>query len=205
MIPVTLQPEPANFDKDVRRPGDRYLAATPAPSNWKNREYWRKVIPELRSSYQSVCAYSCHWIARDTGADTVEHFIPKSINPALAYQWDNYRFVCSRLNGRKGVHQDVLDPFALQQDWFVLAFPSLLVAANPDLDGGQKDLVKATIDRLQLNDDETCVKARLDWLMPYCDGETDFPYLQRRAPFIAYELQRQALVETIKSMMRRRR
>ena len=128
MIRIAPAPEPASFNDLVRIvPGQRYLAsiAQGAKANFTNRNYWKAILPELHSAYQNICAYSCHWMPLDTGADTVEHFMPKSVTPAEAYEWRNYRLVCARLNGRKRNFQDVADPFEIGEGMFYLHFPSL--------------------------------------------------------------------------------
>jgi len=45
------------------------------------------------------------------------------------------------------------------------------------------------------------VNDRNQWLEPYCLGEASFPVLKKNAPFIAYELERQDLVDKIRSIM----
>ena len=39
------------------------------------------------------------------------------------------------------------------------------------------------------------------WLKPYCQSKELFSVLKKSAPFIAYELERQKLVEDIKTIM----
>jgi hypothetical protein len=95
----------------------------------------------------------------------------------------------------------VLDPFTITNGMFILEFPSLLVKPSHGIDDTLQEQVRATISRLKLNDEGTCVKARERYVKRYCRGEVDFPYLQSDAPWIAYELQRQGLVTTIKTMM----
>ena len=205
MIPVTEQSEPNDFSKKVRNPGQLFLTLKPNPSNkdWKNREYWRKALPDLYSAYQGVCAYCSEWIPYNTGVSTVDHFEPKGIAPNLAYEWKNFRLSSLRLNSKKGDYQDVLDPFALQQDTFILDFPSLIVKPNPILSDEQKNRAIGTIHRLGLND-ETSIKSRFRWIRCYCSNEFRFIYLQRNAPFIAYELKRQNLKTAIKNIMKMR-
>lgn len=125
MIHVDENAEPPEFNDRVRRKGRRFLRDYPRPTSkqWRSHSYWREVGPQLHDQYDGICAYSCHWIPYDTGADTVEHFRPKDIYPKQAYEWRNYRLVCATLNGRKGVHEDVLDPFEIQDGWFVIDFP----------------------------------------------------------------------------------
>ena len=204
MIPIEPQPEPADFQDKVRNPGESFLNDHKSIEegetvNWKNREYWRRILLDLYDSYDSICAYSAHWIPRDTGVSTVDHFVPKSVAPQLAYEWFNYRLASLKMNSRKGKYQDVLDPFKIQEGWFILKFPSVLVKPNFDLSEVRKDRVWATIKRLQLNREDS-VDSRLSWLRCYCNGDISFEHLQRRAPFIAYEIRRQNLRREIKSM-----
>src|ERR1700689_4415537 len=133
MIRVNQAPEPGNFDDRVRQRGLRYLgnpARRPTVKQWSSHSYWREVGNELHNAYAGICAYSCHWIPYDTGADTVEHFRPKDTYPTEAYEWSNYRLVCATLNGRKGTFEDVLDPFVIQNGWFVIDFPSMLIQSE---------------------------------------------------------------------------
>jgi len=200
MIHVDPRPEPAAFDVRVRQRGQRFLEGHPRPTakQWRNHSYWREIGSQLHDAYSGICAYSCHWVPYDTGADTVEHFRPKDTYPTDAYEWGNYRLVCATLNGRKGVHEDVLDPFLVEEGWFVIDFPSMLVSPNPHLDSTIRQRIQATIDRLGLNDEGTCLKSRVKWLSDYCGPNgIPFEYLRRHAPFIAAELERQGLAATV--------
>ncbi len=203
MIPVKAQPEPANFSKKVREKGAAFLKKVPHPKNkdWVKKEYWRESLDDLCETYGRICAYSAQWIPRTEGSPTVDHFIPKSVKPEWAYEWHNFRLACLKLNARKGDFQDVIDPFELQPDCFILDFPSLLIKPNPNIRSPLKEKVVTTIKRLKLNEDDNCVKGRQDWLMPYCRKEYPFDYLKRKAPFIAYELERQSLLDKIPLIM----
>jgi hypothetical protein len=201
---INPQPEPGVFKDRVRTPGRRFLkrlGRTPTTKEFNSHSYWREILPQLHDSYGGICAYSCHWIPYDTGADTVEHFLPKSIDPQQAYEWKNYRLVCATLNGRKGTHSDVLDPFKVQNGWFVLDFPSLQVKPDRGLNDALKAQIWATITRLGLNDDGTCLKSRAKYIRDYCMGCVNMKHLQQDAPFIAYELKRQGLEHTINDIM----
>jgi hypothetical protein len=169
--------------------------------DYSKHAYWRRALKQLHGSYSGICAYTCHWIPFDTGFSTVEHFRPKETTPRLAYEWSNYRLVCGTLNGRKGSHGDVLDPFLVEDGWFVLDFPSLLVKPASGLSAQRRRRVERTISRLKLNDDETCVQARFRWVMDYRNDLIAWPALQRDAPFIAAELVRQGLQGSIATIM----
>lgn len=203
MIRVIIQPEPAQFDALVRTPGNRFLGTTPKPTprEWNKHSYWRRILTDLRRLYGGICAYSCHWTPPDTGGKTVEHFAPKHEAPERAYEWSNYRFVCSVLNSRKATRTDTLDPFEIEDGWFVLDFPSLLVKPARHLDPETRQQVRNTIDRLKLNDEETCLENRAKYVKDYCVGGVPFSHLQREAPFLAKELERQDLVDRIREMM----
>jgi hypothetical protein len=201
VIPVQLQPEPPHFFKKVQEPGQRFLKRTPNPKKWKNHDYWREILDDLDIAYKSICAYSCHWIPKDTGFKTVEHFKDKNTYPQEAYKWNNYRLVCGTLNGRKGTSEDVLDPFLIEEGWFALDFPSLLVQPGENVSSSIKKQVQATIQRLGLNDEGTCLQARMSWLRDYIQVPFPFSYLEKRAPFLAGELKRQDLIEKIRRIM----
>jgi len=164
VIPVRQQPEPTDFESKVRSKGLAFLQKIPRPQAWDNREYWRDSLKDLYGAYNQVCAYSAQWIPWIEGSPTVDHFAPKSVNPEFAYEWNNFRLSCLKMNARKRDSQDVLDPFKIQSGWFILNFPSLLVKLNKNLEVSIIIRVESTIKRLQLNDDGT-VKHRQDWLM----------------------------------------
>ncbi|MBO1066389.1 MULTISPECIES: hypothetical protein [Nostocales] len=202
MIPIKPQPEPDDFDEKVRKPGLAFLSKFPNPTNKdyenKNATYWRESLNDLYKSYNKICAYSAQWISRPEGNPTVDHFLPKSAKPELAYEWHNFRLACLTLNHKKGTKLDVIDPFELPVNSFILDFPSLIIKPNPELLYPLKERVISTINRLELNDYDKCIDGRLEWLKTYYEDNSSFDSLKRKAPFIAYELERQGLVEVDK-------
>lgn len=200
MIPIKPQPEPDDFDEKVRKPGLAFLSKVPNPKtkDWKNRDYWRRSLRDLYDACNHICAYSAQWISRPEGSPTVDHFLPKSAKPELAYEWHNFRLACLTLNNKKGTELDVIDPFELPVNSFILDFPSLIIKPNPELLYPLKERVISTINRLQLNDYDKCIDGRLEWLKTYYEDNSTFDSLKRKAPFIAYELERQGLAEVDK-------
>jgi|LDZU01.1.fsa_nt_gi hypothetical protein len=200
LIPVRQQPEPPDFNSGVRTPGSAFLSQTPDPTKrqWDKNRYWKSCLSDLYRSYDEICAYTGIWISFH-GA-TVDHFLPKSRHPQGAYEWENYRLSCDRANNNKGDSTDVLDPFLIQPDYFVLNFPSLLVKPNASLQADEKRKVERTIAILRLNE-ECFIQDRLHWLREYIYTQ-DTHFLRRHAPFIAYELERQHLESSIITMMR---
>ncbi|MFN6198668.1 MAG: HNH endonuclease [Dolichospermum sp.] len=200
MIPIKPQPEPDDFDEKVRKPGLAFLSKVPNPKtkDWKNRDYWRRSLRDLYDACNHICAYSAQWISRPEGSPTVDHFLPKSAKPELAYEWHNFRLACLTLNNKKRTELDVIDPFELPVNSFILDFPSLIIKPNPELLYPLKGRVISTINRLELNDYDKCIDGRLEWLKTYYEDNSTFDSLKRKAPFIAYELERQGLAEVDK-------
>lgn len=194
MIPVKLQPEPNSFFELVRKPGNIFLHKTPHPLDheWTRRGYWRNALPEMRIAYKHICAYCAQWIPYGTGAHSVDHFIPKSVSPNLAYEWSNFRYVSSRFNSRKGTKL-ILDPYNLQEGWFTIDFTSFFIKPHPGLLPEQKLQVLDTIDILKLNTDELLVQERYSWVVDFLEGQCAFALLEKKMPFIAFELRRQGI------------
>lgn len=213
MIPVTRQPEPADFNNRVRRPGQRFLRRRPAPTKKEIRanNLWRHCHDDLHYLYGGICAYSAQWTPRQRRPmsiehSSVDHYIPISTNHNLAYEWTNYRLARARLNSNKGDSPNVLDPFLVQPDWFVINFRSFLISANDGLPGALANQIDDTIIRLDLNHNDF-VQERINILQAYAEDPPlgiPFTFLQQRYPFIAYELNRQGEVDTIRTRMRPR-
>jgi hypothetical protein len=58
-----------------------------------------------------------------------------------------------------------------------------------------------TIERLGLNDEGTCLKARLRYVKCFCTRQITFEHLQAEAPVVAREIQRQGLENSLAAMM----
>ena len=199
MIRVVPAPEPADFDEKVRQPGLRAFERLAHREYGGNREavpssefpdHWRKSLDDLLESYRRICAYLCLYIPRGTGARSVDHMVAKSTAWDQAYEWTNYRLACSLMNSRKGTATTVLDPFDVEDGWFVLELVAFQVLPGDDLDSEVAGAVLATIDRLRLNDDE-CRGAREEFADEYWSRNIPMDYLERHAPFVARELRRQ--------------
>lgn len=152
--------------------------------------FWRESLQSLLQAYHRVCAYLCVYIEPLTGGPTVDHMIPKSRAWDRVYEWDNYRLACSPMNARKNDMQDVLDPFEIETGWFQLELVGFQVIPNSELPHEVRVAIIETIRRLQLNDHQ-CRQLRIEYAVSYWEGEISWLYLQRRAPFVALELDRQ--------------
>lgn len=203
MIPLKLMPEPEDFDKNVRQKGAAFLISKPNPSSkdFSGRDFWKKAAHSLHSSYKAICAYSC--ISLPTAPGAVDHFLPKSKYPKLAYEWSNYRLCLDKINQYKGSADNICDPFTIKPGWFVLDFPSCLVKAGENLDPDIKEKVENTIKVLKLNADEGLVDNRLGIIMDLIDGHVDMHFIEKRYPFIAYEIKRHGIEDSIKNIFKK--
>lgn len=189
MIPVQAQPEPPRFDAEVRQRGLRVLTDRPDALP----PYWRACLGDLHAAYRGICAYVCIYLEPVVAGRSVDHFIAKSADKTLAYEWSNYRLACAKMNSRKRDFTDVLDPFEVDERWFVLEFEFLQILPSPQLDANQRVQVEETIARLKLDDAE-CRRARSAYYEAYIEREISFAYLERRCPFVAVEMKYQGLV-----------
>lgn len=202
MIPVIKKPEPPDFDRNVRQPGLRYLESNPNPDFKRRRRYWSKAKSDLYHTYDGICAYSCFYLV-DNGS--VDHFLPKSRRPDLAYEWDNYRLASQRMNSNKGDSIDVIDPFHVQKGWFAIDFPSCLVRIGSKLHKSLVGQIEKTIEELKLNTDDYFVQARCDIMISYATDEFDLSFLEKKYPFIASEISRQNITQAdAKALFKRR-
>lgn len=202
MIPVTLQPEPAGFNVNVREPGRRFIAANQNPSNkdFKGNTFWKWAAPELHAAYRGICAYTCFYLVPP---GSIDHFRPKSTQPHLAYEWSNLRLASYRVNLYKRNSVEVLDPFVVQPNWFVMDVPSCLIRPGADLGEPVTTQVQRTIDVLRLNSDDVFVQERCDMMFDYAKGDVSLDFLRRRFPFRAAEIVRQGLEATAKAIFKR--
>lgn len=201
MMLVHRRPETTNFDTLVRQPGIAFLRTKPVPTkkDWDRNRYWRYISNELYSAYNSTCAYLGEWIPTP---GSIDHFIPKTVNPSLAYEWDNYRLSSQKMNNNKGSNVNIVDPFLVRPGGFILDLPSCLIHAGPGLSTIETQLIQNTIDILKLNDDDNLVQNRCNILVFYSQGDLSITFLRKRYPYIASELERQGIVETVKTMFR---
>jgi hypothetical protein len=192
LIPVIAAAEPQSFDATVRQRGTRFLNSLPSlvKVDFRGREYWRYCLEDLAAAYGNICAYTCHFVAVDVGGNSVEHFVPKAVDPLQAYEWTNFRFVASRLNSRRG-QKTIIDPFLVQQDMFQLDFPSLLIDVG--VAHTQNALLHDTIKALKLNDGKVR-KSRERYVKYYANKQISIKFLRENAPFIHYEIKRQKIL-----------
>ena len=203
MIPVVMQPEPDNFDIDVRQPGKSILSTNPTISDsfWKRHSYWGRISKDLYNLYRGICAYTGEWFPRTTTRASLDHFIPKSIAPSLAYEWSNYRLTTQKVNENKKGHTIIADPFEVRSGWFVLSLPGCYIVPGENLSSDEHFLVEQTINILKLNNDDSA-QSRCDIILDYINGYVNLDFLQSKYPYIAHELTRQNMLDDVKAMFK---
>lgn len=213
MIRVDLPPAPPNYESQVHVPGLAFLARTPHPSgdDWNGQHHWRHIHDYLYAELQRVCSYCATYTPRRPepaalNHTSIDHFVPKSLPPyAQAYEWENFRLCRARLNHRKANFEDIIDPCHIQNGWFRLNFTTFALAPDPNLAEPQKQRVRDTILRLELNDDDAYVNERARAVYGYADGKVPLAKLARLYPFIAAEMASQnfdlAHLPTFKSLL----
>ena len=200
MIPVTPQPEPVpKFDQQVRQPGKQWITKenldpdNPLPPGRELQPYWRACLDDLHTAYEGVCAYLCVFIERVAGGVSADHFVPKSRQLRLAYEWSNYRLACLRMNARKRNFEDVLDPFSVPPDTFRLELVTGRIYVNPALSGKTRKAAEETLTRLGL-DDPGCREMRTRYYQDYRQGDMSADFLRRHSPFVWLEACRQEVL-----------
>jgi uncharacterized protein (TIGR02646 family) len=206
MIPVEEKPEPADFAVNVRGPGQEFLRRISRPTKKQYGEektrYWVNAREDLFRAYSGVCAYCAQFVLlKDM---TVDHYVPKCADPNLAYEWSNYRLSRKKLNNYKDNSLHVMDPFKIKYDWFSINFANFLVKPLSGLPSYLEGHVQTTIDILHLNEDYDLVRERSRVVVEYSLDVYPMAHLEKRYPFIAYELKRQGLEDEIKSIIRTR-
>lgn len=192
LIRVAQKPEYPGFNSQVRQPGAAFLSVCPSPTSeqFRKKNFWNRAAKELHAAYSGICAYTATYLPEQ---GSVDHFVPKTVNPALAYEWSNYRLASRRVNSCKGNQTNILDPFHVDSDWFEMDIPSCLLKAKSGLPNDLRGRINATINSLRLNDDDYYVQERCNILIAYAKAEINLNFLKRRYPFLAKEVVRQNL------------
>jgi uncharacterized protein (TIGR02646 family) len=199
MIPVIPQPEPRNFDADVRQPGKTWLRDHgislngPPPKGAALPTYWRNTQKDLWTAYEGVCAYLCIFFEWPLGAHSTDHFVAKSSNAGEAYEWANYRLSCLAMNRNKNKFDDVLDPFQIADNTFALNLSSGEISPSGTLSATQKREAAETITRLKLDSPE-CNEMRAQHYEEYLRQDVSADYLKKKSPFVWHEANRQSLL-----------
>jgi len=181
MIGFERVPEPADFDRRARRPGNKWLANHPVER--RPKDYWTPFKGILADGFRNLCAYS----AMHEPVGTVDHFVSVDEDRSKAYDWENYRYCAAWINSSKGSVPagDLLDPFDVEDGWFELHLPSLQLRVSDTIPDELRDRAEYVLNKLHLRSDERVVRQRRVWYELYQRGELTQQGLERMAPLIA--------------------
>ena len=217
MIPVARAPEPTSFTAKVRQKGLAAIAELVGEKPHQIRRgpkrkalatrreeipseafppYWTAMEEEMHRAYHGLCAYSALYIEPATGGRSIDHFVPRTADWRLVYEWSNYRLACALVNSKKREQTNILDPFQVQEGWFALEFVGYQVIVGDGSGPSAREQAEATIHALGLNRRPFCEQrgAYAQSYLDGSDGRTDFAMLEKLAPFVAREIRRQGLL-----------
>ena len=191
MIRFDPVPEPAEFDKKVRKRGNNWLRSH--SSGARPPGYWSEFKQQLREGFHELCGYSATYVP--PGGGEVDHYISIKEDPSLAYEWSNYRHSLPLMNcwkGHRRPHEPrVLDPYEVEDGWFEIHLPSLQLIVTDDLPAHLRERAEHTLKRLGLRDHETVIQQRWEWYELYLKGDLNLEGLRRVAPLIARAVEKQ--------------
>ena len=181
MIRFERVPEPADFDRRARAPGNRWLADH--PGGRRPKDFWTPFKGTLADGFRNLCAYS----AMHDAVGSVDHFVSVDENRSQAYEWDNYRYCAAWINSSKGNAPagDLLDPYEIEDGWFELLLPSLQLRVSDAVPEEFRERAEYVLIRLHLCSDERVMRQRREWYGMYQRGELTRDGLERMAPLIA--------------------
>lgn len=182
--------EPATFDAQCRQPGIAWLVTSRLANSLvmkeRPRDYWSNFREALREGFVRRCGYFAMYLPEGT----VDHFISwetcKNVNPQMAYEWNNFRFIAPSLNSKKGTLDDrLLDPFEVEDGWFEMDIPSFVLRITNRIPGHLRPKAEFTMDRLDLQQGRKAVTLRWEWYDLFRSGALSFEGLKRCAPLVA--------------------
>lgn len=183
MLKFNPSPEPEDFDKKVRQPGNDWLAKN--TDKKRPRDYWKEFKSDLADGFNNLCGYSVMY----EPVGTVEHFLSCENHRHLAYEWSNYRFASGWINSSKGtLDNKIFDPFEVEDDWFEILLPSLQLVITDKVPPDKLEKAEFTLKRLRLQNGSQVMRQRQVWYNLYCDGSIDLEGLEKMAPLIARAL-----------------
>lgn len=121
MIRITKSSDPPNilkengniWTKNLDDAVNKYGTYSKIPKAEKEKllKYYRvkEIQDELAKASYGKCAF-CECIPSEGGNLEVEHFIPKSLNHKLTFEWSNLLPVCRKCNDSKSNHDTVKEP-----------------------------------------------------------------------------------------------
>jgi hypothetical protein len=181
MIHVDQQKEPADFDRKCRKRGAAWIQSHQPPiPRPDGKSYWGHFHEDVEAEFHSRCGYYAMYIHDGE----IDHFIPWDQSPQLGFEWNNFRFIDSRLNKKK-LARTLLDPFIVQNDWFEIEIPSLELKITSVLtDPSLRQSAENTVEWLKLRNGRRVLQMRARAYEDY-RRYRDMDKLEMMAPLVA--------------------
>jgi hypothetical protein len=181
VIRVAKVRKPADFDANVKAPGDQWLKTNPGAK--RPKALWEPYTATLSKAYGDRCGYAA---MLDPTGGSVDHYLSFKNHRSLAYEWSNYRFASNTLNSSKrNADATVLDPHEVKPGWFKILLPSLQMVVTGAVPKSHMAKAEFTLKRLKLRDGERIIRWRKSWYQMYLAGNLTLEGLRDVAPLIA--------------------
>lgn len=178
MIKLQKRPKPQvlinngmQWTKDLMQ---HIINGTKVPDHIKSRYRHADIKTEVTLETNGKCAYCESQVTHQYPGD-VEHIIPKSIYPRLAYTWKNLSFVCYWCNNNKrdtvDKHCKLLNPYNDNIDEHLRAFGPIVLHVNQSKRGEITHL-EIKLNRRELIERRTEAIKNLQNLIDKYDSET---------------------------------
>ena len=95
-----------------------------------------------------------------------------------------------KVNGFKNNEIGIVDPFDMQNDWFVLHFDDFWIRPAEDVENAIKSKIQRTIEVLQLNSEEF-IDERVGLIRDLRDEHITLDFLDDYYPFISNQIRDQ--------------
>jgi len=163
------QAPPAQLVRNQARWTSRWeeIRAGRRKGEWATESAKKVLRPALERVARGKCAY-CESLLGVTAHLEIEHYVAKTLNPDLAFEWTNLLPACGKCNGAKGEadhHNALLKPDAEDPEpYFWINAGTGELKPHPLLDEAGRQRVLQTIALCNLHRGPLCTK-RLDmWL-----------------------------------------
>lgn len=147
-------------------PGPECLKAVPVGAPWGDfgspcKDQVRSALRMMQTDQgPALCAY-CESVLGPGSGTHIEHFVPRSRNPGLTYEWHNLFLSCGHADhcghykdGRKAPSynpSDLIRPDSEDPDAYLHFHSSGEVRVREGLSGGERTRAQTTIDVFNLN------------------------------------------------------
>ena len=146
---------------------------------------------ELGDAFHERCAYTAMWLSHP---GEVDHFISIDEDRTKLYEWENFRYCAGWLNSsKKNIRStQILDPLAVEDDWFELMLPSLELRVTERCPEDLRDRAEFMLDRLKLRNGLQVRRFRQAMLTLYeRNGPNVLADLDELAPLLARAIRKQ--------------